>query len=208
MPHSATHVSRILGRSFQQRPHWASTPGYRAQPACQMIKTKGRLPYPRLTFATAQWRAHSERMAVSVAAADVFIQGDPRMKRFILTLIASTALAAGAASADGNWSLVEQFGIGNAQGTMQNGDYNGAYTGQFGGQIGGHGVPGGFNGSLTMQEGVANFSATNQVGGGNLSITDQFGAFNDAATMQLGTGHESETIQHGIGNMSLTVQSN
>lgn len=192
----------------RKHPHRAGVSPHLSQPQRRMTQIMGALPYPCLMFATAQWRASSERMALSVAEADEFIQGDPRMKRFVLTLIASTALAAGAASADGNWSLVEQFGIGNAQGTMQNGDYNGAYTGQVGGQIGGHGVPGGFNGSLTMQNGVANFSATSQVGGGNLSITDQFGAINEAATMQLGTGHESETIQHGIGNQSLTVQSN
>jgi hypothetical protein len=165
--------------------------------------------YGLLTFPAARPVSWWTKMhPVGRVAAGRFIQGDPIMKRFVMPLIAATVLTAGAAYAGGNWSLVEQYGIGNAQGTMQHGNYNGAYTGQFGGQVGGHGLPGGFNGSLTMQTGVGNFSATNQVGGGNLSITDQLGVINDAATMQMGTGHESETIQHGIGNTSLTVQSN
>jgi len=117
------------------------------------------------------------------------------MKKFIVALAAISSLASGAAYAQ-NVSIVDQWGAGNGQLTVQSGA-NFAYTGQ----------AGVLNGSITGQNGTGNMAATLQGGFANGSITTQAGHFNGAETIQSGTGHLSDTDQYGLGNMSLTIQS-
>ncbi|MEJ1998777.1 MAG: hypothetical protein P8X76_11685 [Maritimibacter sp.] len=118
------------------------------------------------------------------------------MKKLILSTVATLAISASAAVA-GNLSIVDQWGIGNAQGTFQSGDFNISGTGQYGGA----------NGSMTIQNGLGNVAGTLQDGTFNSSLTNQWGGGNAAVTMQFGNnGHVSETVQEGLGNVSLTVQ--
>ena len=70
------------------------------------------------------------------------------MKKFIVAIAAISTFAAGAVSAQ-NVSIVDQYGLGNGQLTVQSGA-NFAYTGQ----------TGGFNGSITGQNGTGNAAAT------------------------------------------------
>ncbi|MXU66760.1 hypothetical protein [Oceanomicrobium pacificus] len=125
------------------------------------------------------------------------------MKKFALTAVLATVIAGGAMAQ--NVSVVEQFGLGNAQATNQSGatahgtywtGSNTAYTGQLGIA----------NISVTNQAG-SNTAGTVQIGAFNGSMTNQYGAGNAAATLQVGiAGHQSSTSQVGHGNVSLTTQ--
>lgn len=116
------------------------------------------------------------------------------MKKIFATAAAVTALMTGAAFAQ-NVSIVEQWGAGNGQLTMQSGA-NFAGTAQAGIA----------NGSFTGQNGTGNAAGTLQVGGWNSSVTTQGGHFNGAGTAQYGSGHYSNTNQVGLGNGSMTIQ--